>query len=66
MRGGNGLIGWGAAATLTVPAGPSRFAAAERMLRKLFDAAETEDLTSAKQSEEDQASGGKALEFDAA
>src|SRR5260370_12827999 len=42
-RGGNGLIGWGAAATLTVPAGPSRFAAAERMLRGLFDAAETED-----------------------
>ncbi len=43
VRGGNGLIGWGAAATLTVPAGPSRFAAAERMLRGLFDAAETED-----------------------
>jgi menaquinone-specific isochorismate synthase len=43
VRGGNGLIGWDAAATLTVPAGPSRFAAAERMLRRLFDAAETED-----------------------
>ncbi len=43
VRGGNGLIGWGAAATLTVPAGPSRFAAAERMLRGLFDAAEAED-----------------------
>jgi menaquinone-specific isochorismate synthase len=43
VRGGNGLIGWGAVATLTVPAGPGRFAAAERMLRGLFDAAETED-----------------------
>jgi menaquinone-specific isochorismate synthase len=43
VRGGNGLIGWDAAATLTVPAGPGRFAAAERMLRGLFDAAETED-----------------------
>lgn len=43
VRRGDGLIGWGEAATIIMPAGPDRFAVAERMLRALFDAAETED-----------------------
>jgi menaquinone-specific isochorismate synthase len=43
VRRGDGLIGWGEAATITVPARPGRFAAADRMLRALFDTAETED-----------------------
>lgn len=43
VRRGDGLIGWGEAATITVPARPDRFAAADRMLRALFDTAETED-----------------------
>src|SRR5215472_2189741 len=40
---GDGLIGWGEAAVIPVPAGADRFRVAERALRGLFDAAETED-----------------------
>src|SRR5712691_8508071 len=40
---GDGLVGWGEAATIILPAGPDRFAVAGRSLRGLFDAAETED-----------------------
>jgi len=43
VRRGDGLIGWGEAVTIIIPAGPDRFAVAERMLGALFDAAETED-----------------------
>ena len=43
VRRGNGLIGWGEVATIIMPVCPDRFAFAERMLRALFDAAETED-----------------------
>jgi hypothetical protein len=43
IRQNEGLAGWGEAATITVPAGPGRFAVAERLLRELFDTAETED-----------------------
>jgi menaquinone-specific isochorismate synthase len=43
VRRGDGLVGWGEAATIILPAGPDRFAVAERSLRGLFDAAETED-----------------------
>ena len=40
---GDGLVGWGEAATIILPAGPDRFAVAERSLRDLFEAAQTED-----------------------
>lgn len=43
VRRGDGLIGWGEVATIFIPAGPDRFAVAERMLGALFDIAETED-----------------------
>ncbi|MQA97781.1 MAG: isochorismate synthase [Streptosporangiales bacterium] len=40
---GEGLVAWGEAATLTLPPGPDRFAAAERWLAALFGAAEVRD-----------------------
>jgi menaquinone-specific isochorismate synthase len=43
VRRGDGLVGWGEAATIIMPAGPDRFAVAERTLRALFDGADTED-----------------------
>ena len=43
VRRGDGLVGWGEAATIIMPARPDRFAAAERRLRALFDTAEVED-----------------------
>lgn len=43
VRRGDGLIGWGEAATITVPDDSDRFASADRMLRALFDTADTED-----------------------
>jgi menaquinone-specific isochorismate synthase len=43
VREGDGLVGWGETATITVPAGPGRFAVAERLLRARFDTADTED-----------------------
>ena len=33
VRRGDGLVGWGEAATIIIPVGPDRFAAAERTLR---------------------------------
>ena len=38
LRGGDGLVGWGEAARLTLPAGADRFTAGEKWLRELFDA----------------------------
>ncbi len=40
---GEGLVGWGEAARVSLPAGPDRFAAAEKWLRALFDATRTSD-----------------------
>jgi menaquinone-specific isochorismate synthase len=40
---GAGLIGWGEAARVTLPAGEDRFTAGEKWLRSLFDAADVED-----------------------
>ncbi len=44
---GEGLVGWGEAARLTLPAGVDRFAAAEKWLAELFDAAEVADEVAA-------------------
>jgi menaquinone-specific isochorismate synthase len=40
---GAGLVGWGEAARVTLPAGEDRFTAGEKWLRSLFDAAAVED-----------------------
>jgi menaquinone-specific isochorismate synthase len=40
---GDGLIGWGEAARLTIPAGVDRFATGEKWLAELFDAARVAD-----------------------
>jgi menaquinone-specific isochorismate synthase len=40
---GAGLVGWGEAARLTLPAGVDRFAAGEKWLAELFDAADVTD-----------------------
>ena len=40
---GDGLVGWGEAARLTIPAGEDRFAAGEKWLAELFDAARVTD-----------------------
>jgi menaquinone-specific isochorismate synthase len=40
---GDGLVGWGEAARLTIPAGEDRFAAGEKWLAELFDAARVSD-----------------------
>jgi menaquinone-specific isochorismate synthase len=40
---GDGLVGWGEAARLTIPAGEDRFAAGEKWLAELFDAARVHD-----------------------
>jgi menaquinone-specific isochorismate synthase len=39
VRRGDGLVGWGTVAKITLPAGPDRFAAGEKWLRELFDSA---------------------------
>ena len=39
----DGLVGWGEAARLTIPAGVDRFAAGEKWLAELFDAATVRD-----------------------
>src|SRR5215472_11945430 len=36
VRHGDGLVGWGEAARLTLPAGADRFTAGEKWLRELF------------------------------
>jgi menaquinone-specific isochorismate synthase len=43
IRHGDGLVGWGEAARLTLPAGYDRFAAGEKWLTELFDAADVTD-----------------------
>jgi menaquinone-specific isochorismate synthase len=40
---GDGLVGWGEAARITLPAGPDRFASGEKSLRAMFDGAEVTD-----------------------
>jgi menaquinone-specific isochorismate synthase len=40
---GDGLVGWGEAARLTLPAGTDRFTAGEKWLRELFDGAQVAD-----------------------
>jgi menaquinone-specific isochorismate synthase len=42
-RHGAGLVGWGEAAHVTLPAGADRFAAAEKWLREVFDGAQVRD-----------------------
>ena len=37
IRHGEGLVGWGEAARITLPAGEDRFTAGEKWLRELFD-----------------------------
>ena len=39
VRQGDGLVGWGSAAKITLPAGHDRFAAGEKWLREQFDSA---------------------------
>jgi menaquinone-specific isochorismate synthase len=43
LRHGAGLAGWGEAAQVTLPAGNDRFAAGEKWLREVFDAADVRD-----------------------
>jgi menaquinone-specific isochorismate synthase len=43
IRHGDGLIGWGETARITLPAGEDRFTAGEKRLRSLFDGAEVDD-----------------------
>jgi menaquinone-specific isochorismate synthase len=43
VRRGDGLVGWGEAARLTLPAGTDRFTAGEKWLRELFDDAQVTD-----------------------
>jgi menaquinone-specific isochorismate synthase len=43
IRHGEGLVGWGEAARITLPAGEDRFTAGEKWLRELFDRATVED-----------------------
>jgi menaquinone-specific isochorismate synthase len=43
IRRGDGLVGWGQAARVTLPAGEDRFTAGEKWLRELFDGAEIAD-----------------------
>ncbi len=40
---GDGLVAWGEAARVTLPAGPDRFAAGEKWVRTLFDTADISD-----------------------
>ncbi len=40
---GAGLVGWGEAVRVTLPAGEDRFTAAEKWLRSVFDAADVDD-----------------------
>jgi menaquinone-specific isochorismate synthase len=43
VRRGDGLVGWGTAARVTLPAGQDRFVAGEKWLHELFDGARVED-----------------------
>ncbi len=46
VRRGDGLVGWGIAARITLPAGQDRFTAGEKWLRQLFDGAVVDDQVS--------------------
>jgi menaquinone-specific isochorismate synthase len=43
VRHGEGLVGWGETARITLPAGEDRFTAGEKWLRALFDGAQVDD-----------------------
>jgi menaquinone-specific isochorismate synthase len=43
VRGGDGLVGWGETARISLPAGEDRFTAGEKWLTELFDGAEVTD-----------------------
>lgn len=43
VRRGDGLVGWGTVASVTLPAGHDRFTAGEKWLREQFDAARVSD-----------------------
>ena len=43
IQDGEGLVGWGEAARIELPAGEDRFAAGEKLLRALFDSAAIDD-----------------------
>jgi menaquinone-specific isochorismate synthase len=43
VRRGDGLVGWGTAAKITLPAGQDRFLSGEKWLREVFDAADVTD-----------------------
>jgi menaquinone-specific isochorismate synthase len=43
VRRGDGLVAWGTAAKIILPAGEDRFVAAEKWMRELFDGAEVAD-----------------------
>jgi menaquinone-specific isochorismate synthase len=43
LRRGEGIVGWGEAARVTLPAGQDRFTAAEKWLRALFESMDTAD-----------------------
>jgi menaquinone-specific isochorismate synthase len=43
LRHGGGLVGWGQAASITLPAGVDRFTAGEKWLRALFESADVDD-----------------------
>jgi menaquinone-specific isochorismate synthase len=43
VRGGEGLVGWGTAAKITLPAGHDRFLSGEKWLREVFEAADVTD-----------------------
>jgi len=45
---GAGLVGWGEAVRVTLPAGDDRFTAGEKWLRSVFDAAEVDDRVRAR------------------
>ena len=47
IRRGEGLVGWGEVARVTVPAGQDRFTAADKWLRALLDGAQVEDRVGA-------------------
>ena len=43
VRRGDGLVGWGTAARITLPAGQDRFLSGEKWLREIFEAADVSD-----------------------
>jgi menaquinone-specific isochorismate synthase len=47
IRHGEGLVGWGEAARITLPAGEDRFTAGEKWLRELFEGAQVDDQVGA-------------------